>query len=214
MTSASLSDEDRPEANRRSTRARRALSVLGLAAGVAAVSLLGVAPANAAPSGGTLARIKACESGGSYRAVNSSSGASGAYQFLDTTWRTVPAARGYTTAASAPASVQDQAARQLYAREGSRPWTASVGCWGSGSVPRSTSTTPLRAGSNTTRSTERTYRSGPGPGHARRVATENERADTERADASAYRATHRSTSQHRAQSDQESRGQAEQDGEH
>lgn len=76
-----------------------------------------------------LDRIKRCESGGNYRAVNRSSGASGAYQFLDSTWRAMPESRGYAKASYAPAWLQDQAARRLYARYGIRPWIASSSCW-------------------------------------------------------------------------------------
>jgi hypothetical protein len=91
-----------------------------------------------------LSRIKSCESSGSYSAVNASSGASGAYQFIDSTWRTVPASAGYRRAVDAPAWVQDAAARQLLVREGTRPWASSAHCWQSarsvptGSVPTRT----------------------------------------------------------------------------
>jgi hypothetical protein len=39
--------------------------------------------------GGQGLLIKQCESGGDYTAVNASSGASGAYQFLDSTWQSL-----------------------------------------------------------------------------------------------------------------------------
>ena len=100
--------------------------------GAAAVVMGGVAvgafavPANAAPS---LDAIKQCESGGNYQAVNASSGASGAYQFLDTTWQGLSAAKGYSKAKYAPASVQDAAALELYNQAGTSPWAASSSCW-------------------------------------------------------------------------------------
>jgi hypothetical protein len=74
-----------------------------------------------------LEKIKQCESGGNYQAQNRSSTASGAYQFLDSTWAGYG---GYSKARLAPASVQDQKARDTYARSGTRPWAASQACWG------------------------------------------------------------------------------------
>ena len=119
-----------------STR-RRGLSRFALGAGGAALALtagLSAVPANAADTGNaTLEAIKQCESGGDYTAVNASSGASGAYQFLDSTWQSLSASAGYSTAASAPESVQDAAALELYAAQGSTPWAASESCW-SGAV--------------------------------------------------------------------------------
>ncbi|MDO4920008.1 transglycosylase family protein [Kocuria sp.] len=97
--------------------------------GAAAVVMGGVAvgafavPANAAPS---LDAIKQCESGGNYQAVNASSGASGAYQFLTSTWQGMGSiTAGYATAADAPASVQDAAAAALMARSGASQWECS-----------------------------------------------------------------------------------------
>lgn len=115
-----------------STR-RRGLSRFALGAGGAALALaagLSAVPANAADTGNaTLEAIKQCESGGDYTAVNASSGASGAYQFLDSTWQSLSASAGYSTASSAPESVQDAAALELYAAQGSTPWAASESCW-------------------------------------------------------------------------------------
>lgn len=54
--------------------------------------------------------IRKLESGNNYRAQNPRSSASGAYQFLDTTWGNF---KGYTRAMNAPASVQDEKARQM-----------------------------------------------------------------------------------------------------
>lgn len=107
------------------------------------------APAQAADTGiPALEAIKSCESGGDYTAVNASSGASGAYQFLDSTWQSMSAAAGYATAASAPESVQDAAAIELYNAQGTSPWAASESCW-SGSVASSTGTTSTETDSTT-----------------------------------------------------------------
>lgn len=65
------------------------------------------------------------ESRGNPGAVNASSGASGKWQFMPGTWNNY---MGYPTAASAPASVQDQRARQVYAGgAGAGNW-AGPGC--------------------------------------------------------------------------------------
>ena len=66
------------------------------------------------PPGGFLACVRRHESGGDYRAENPVSTASGAYQFLDSTWRTMSARaghRGWGHAASAPPWVQDAVAQ-------------------------------------------------------------------------------------------------------
>lgn len=119
--------------HRITSRPRRLAAVLAVGATMLAGGIATSAGASAAPNDpGVLARIKACESGGSYTAHNPSSSASGAYQFLTGTWRALPAAAGYATAASAPASVQDRAARQLFAQQGTSPWLASASCWRAG----------------------------------------------------------------------------------
>ena len=97
------------------------------------------------PAGGALlARIRWCESRNDYTARNPRSTASGAYQFLDGTWRSqaskieVTAEDGSKTTADrmwpraylAPPHIQDQAAAILFAAAGARPWYASRGCWG------------------------------------------------------------------------------------
>jgi hypothetical protein len=53
--------------------------------------------------------LRTLESGGNYGAMNSGSGAAGAYQFIPSTWNDFG---GYSSAAQAPPSVQDQRARQ------------------------------------------------------------------------------------------------------
>lgn len=102
-----------------------------------------------------LEAIKQCESGGSYTAVNASSGASGAYQFLDSTWQGLSASQGYSTAASAPASVQDAAAIELYNQAGTTPWAASQSCWSgaSGATTSSSSTSSTSTAATTTSTT-------------------------------------------------------------
>ena len=65
------------------------------------------------PPGGFLACVRRHESGGNYQAKNPVSTASGAYQFLDSTWRTMSARaghRGYGSARSAPPHIQDAVA--------------------------------------------------------------------------------------------------------
>ena len=76
--------------------------------------------------GDTLACIRAHESdsAGGYSAVNSSSGAGGAYQALPSTW---DGYAGYARAQDAPPEIQDQWAREAISAAGTRPWAGS-GC--------------------------------------------------------------------------------------
>lgn len=64
--------------------------------------------------------IVQCESGGNYSAVNSSSGAGGAYQILPSTWQ---AYGGQGLPENAPKAEQDRIAGEIYARQGSGAWT-------------------------------------------------------------------------------------------
>ncbi|MBS1847911.1 MAG: transglycosylase family protein [Actinobacteria bacterium] len=65
------------------------------------------------------------ESRGNPTAVNASSGASGKWQFMTSTWANYD---GYPTAASAPESVQDERAAQVWAGgAGASHWGG--GCW-------------------------------------------------------------------------------------
>ena len=66
------------------------------------------------------------ESGGDIHATNASSGASGKYQFLQTTWDSVaPAQYKGQPASSAPESVQDAAAVKLYNSAGASQWVTA-----------------------------------------------------------------------------------------
>jgi len=85
----------------------------------------------ASQPGGFLACVRRHESGGNYSAENPSSTASGAYQFLDSSWRTLSARAGYGGygghAASAPDSIQDAVAVWTVANIGRSPWNGT-GC--------------------------------------------------------------------------------------
>ncbi len=74
--------------------------------------------------------VRRHESGGDYQAQNRSSSASGAYQFLDSTWRTVSARAGnagYARAMHAPWWVQDAVALWFYNNGGRSAWNGT-GC--------------------------------------------------------------------------------------
>ena len=73
------------------------------------------------------ARIEFCESRNDPRAVNKASGASGAWQFLDSTWRSVTGLPG--KASDYPLDVQTEAFDALYAASGTAPWASSRSCW-------------------------------------------------------------------------------------
>lgn len=103
-----------------------AVAIVGTA-GAGLASTASAATGSGAQS--TLAAIKFCESSNNYQAQNPSSTASDAYQFLDTTWQGLSAAKGYSKAKYAPASVQDAAALELYNQAGTSPWAASSSCW-------------------------------------------------------------------------------------
>lgn len=67
------------------------------------------------------------ESGGNPTAYNPSSGASGLYGFLLSTWDSL--GLGYPGGAyTAPVSVQNQGFQILYARDGTSPWAPYDGC--------------------------------------------------------------------------------------
>jgi hypothetical protein len=90
----------------------QALDPAGQAAVIAHLQTRAAPPAHN-PPGGFLACVRRHESGGNYRAENPVSTASGAYQFLDSTWRTMSARAGHSGwghAADAPPAVQDAVA--------------------------------------------------------------------------------------------------------
>jgi hypothetical protein len=76
--------------------------------------------------------VKRFESGGDYTAQNPNSTASGAYQFVNPTWRSYASQIGvdtgqYPTAGSAPPEVQDQVFAQAVSKRGLGDWTCH-GC--------------------------------------------------------------------------------------
>ena len=78
------------------------------------------APPSSASDEETFACIRQLESGNNYKSPGG-----GAYQFQDATWRSL----GYTgSAQDHPPAVQDQAARELKARDGWKPWTTAPMC--------------------------------------------------------------------------------------
>jgi Transglycosylase-like domain len=77
--------------------------------------------------GGIAACIRKYESGGNYRAVNPSSGASGAYQFMDATWQSVTGLSGKAMNYS-PAQ-QDAAFWKLWNNgKGAHNWVTAPRC--------------------------------------------------------------------------------------
>ncbi len=90
-------------------------------------------------------RIRGCESGSGptslagYTAQNRTSTASGAYQFLDSTWGHY---KGYAKARLAPPEVQEEKAYLAFASRGTRPWMASYACWRTAEVPHAPVTPP------------------------------------------------------------------------
>ncbi len=81
-------------------------------------------------------RAHESDTAGGYFARNSSSGASGAYQFLDSTWRSVAVRAGhgyyaYSPARNAPDWVQDAVAYDTAIVHGERRHWHGTGCAGS-----------------------------------------------------------------------------------
>jgi septal ring factor EnvC (AmiA/AmiB activator) len=66
--------------------------------------------------------IVMCESGGNYHALNSSSGAGGAYQILPSTWR---AYGGQGAPQDAPKAEQDRIAAEIWADSGPSAWSCA-----------------------------------------------------------------------------------------
>jgi hypothetical protein len=93
-------------------------------------------------------RIRGCESGNGptgspdYRALNRRTGASGAYQFMDSTWG---GQHGVRKARDASPAEQEEAAYRLFQRSGTAPWSMSYRCWYTTTVPAGVGNTPLPA---------------------------------------------------------------------
>jgi muramidase (phage lysozyme) len=66
--------------------------------------------------------IVMCESGGNYRAVNSSTGAGGAYQIMPSTWH---AYGGKGMPQNGSKQEQDAIALKIYKSQGSSPWSCA-----------------------------------------------------------------------------------------
>lgn len=119
-------------------RAEQAKATRLRAAAEAAPTPIRTSTSSSSSFSDTELRIRSCESGpnGSatngraddydYSAQNPSSTASGAWQFLDSTWNGYG---GYTHASSAPRSVQDAKARSYIDANGYSAWEASRSCW-------------------------------------------------------------------------------------
>ncbi|MGD8151155.1 transglycosylase family protein [Ornithinimicrobium sp. Y1694] len=146
----------------------RTVGTAGATLLLAGAGLLTATSAQAADTGiPVLEAIKQCESGGSYTAQNPTSTASGAYQFLDSTWQSMSSAAGYARAVDAPESVQDAAAIELYNAQGTTPWLASASCWqGMGFSATSGSGESTQASTTQTSTTQGGQQGGPqrGPG--------------------------------------------------
>jgi len=92
--------------------------------------MVSVSTASAAEGmpGTTRDAVIQCESGGDPKAQNDHSTASGAYQFINATWKTY----GGSTARARDASLTEQSivADRAYVKNGLRDWEASRPCWG------------------------------------------------------------------------------------
>lgn len=146
-----------PTKRRPTTTIAKAAALIGVTSSFAATIATNANAASAPDASNALSKIKYCESTNNYQAQNAHSTASGAYQFLDTTWRGLSASRGYAHAKDAPAAVQDAAAIELYNQAGTSPWAASQGCWGSMNTapPTTTTTTTTNTVAPVARSTAR-----------------------------------------------------------
>lgn len=92
----------------------------------------GTAVADEAPSPGwdsVRDAIAKCESNFNLRAANPESTASGKYQLLDSTWRTVGGLLFGRRARDATAEEQEITAERLYNQSGTTPWNSSRSCW-------------------------------------------------------------------------------------
>lgn len=115
---------------------RRGLQVDGIIGPMTWDALFGITPPAATTTGSSSATgtanststggytipsaIVRCESGGDYSAVNSQSGAGGAYQIMPSTWQ---AYGGQGLPQNAPKAEQDRIAAEIYANQGPSAWT-------------------------------------------------------------------------------------------
>jgi hypothetical protein len=107
----------------------QALDAASQAAVIASLQTPPAAPAHN-PPGGFLACVRRHESGGNYQAQNPTSTASGAYQYLNSTWRTMSARAGHSGwghAADAPPHIQDAVAIHTVNSGWSSAWNGT-GC--------------------------------------------------------------------------------------
>lgn len=131
--------------------------------------VLGTGTASAAELAPSIdwAPIISCESGGNVHAQNSSSTASGLFQFVDGSWRAYGGAKYAKRAKDATAAEQTAVANAAFQRSGLTPWAASRHCW-KGKVSQSAPTATVRTASETTRTTAKAHT---GARHAAPTAT-------------------------------------------
>lgn len=120
----------RPGRHRAPSTAGRTAARWTAAGIVASTPLVTVATADA--SGGmppdTRDAVISCESGGDPQAQNNHSTASGAYQFINATWKTYGGST--TRARDASLAEQHRVADRAFVKNGLRDWAASRACWG------------------------------------------------------------------------------------
>jgi cell wall-associated NlpC family hydrolase len=109
-------------------------SALASAPGTATSPSTTVQPAGGSTSGalGTnafLAAIRQHESGGNYKAYNAGGGASGAYQFIQSTWTSEATAAGYSQYAGGPASDAPPAVQDAVAAHMANTYYSEYGNW-------------------------------------------------------------------------------------
>jgi resuscitation-promoting factor RpfA len=81
------------------------------------------------PTGGWLP-VTTCESNNRANATNNESTASGAWQFLDSSWIMYGGGRYSHRALNASYAQQNAIANRAFAQDGLTPWAASKHCWG------------------------------------------------------------------------------------